>query len=58
MPNPDSNLTALIKLLSDDHPTIVDAARKKLLELGAPAMEALKQAAESNPEPKIRVEAR
>ena len=58
MPNPDPNLTALIKLLSDDHPDIVDAARKKLLELGAPALDVLKQAADSNPEPKIRVEAR
>ncbi len=58
MSNPDPNLTALIKLLSDDHPTIVDAARKKLLELGAVAIPILKQAAESDPDPKVRVEAR
>lgn len=58
MPNPDPNLAALIKLLSDDHPAIVDAARKKLLELGAPALAVLKRAANSDPDPKIRVGSR
>lgn len=58
MPPPDPNLLALIRLLADDHPEVVEAARAKLVELGAPAVPFLEQAASSDEDSKVRVEAR
>lgn len=58
MPPPDANLLALIKLLADDHPEVVEAARAKLVEMGARVVPFLEQAAASDPDSKVRVEAR
>lgn len=58
MSTPDSNLLALIKLLADDHAEVVETARTKLTELGSQAVPHLEKAAESDPDPKVRVEAR
>ena len=58
MPSPDANLLALIKLLADDHPEVVEAARAKLVEMGARVVPFLEQAAASDPDSKVRVEAR
>ena len=58
MLNPDSNFVALLKLLADDHPPVVEAARAKLIELGAEVVPLLEQAALQHEEPKVRVEAK
>ncbi len=57
MPNPDSNLVALLKLLADDHPLVVEAARVKLIELADQAVPVLEQAVREHEDPKVRVEA-
>lgn len=57
MSNPEPNLPALLKLLSDDHPQIVEAARTKLVELSDQAVPLLEEAARTHEEPKVRVEA-
>ncbi len=55
---PDPNLSALIRLLADDHPDVVNTVRSKLLDLGDQAIPFLKEAAESHQAPKIRLECR
>lgn len=57
MPIPEPNLQALIALLSDDHPEIVEAVRVKLIELGREVIPALQAAVSSHADPKVRVEA-
>lgn len=57
-PSPDSNVLALIKLLADDHPPVVETARAKLAEMGQAVVSFLEQAAVSDPDSKVRVEAR
>ena len=56
-PSPESNILALVKLLSDDHSDVVEAARAKLVDLGAAAVPFLEEAARSHADPKGRVEA-
>lgn len=51
------NLLALIALLADDHPEVIEAARVKLVETGQGAVTALKKAAQRHEDPKVRVEA-
>lgn len=57
MPTPESSLFALVKLLADDHPEVVEAARAKLVELGSEAVPFLEKATASHEDPKVRVEA-
>jgi len=57
-PAPDPNILALIKLLADDHPPVVETARAKLVETGLEAVPFLQKAADSDPDSKVRVEAR
>ena len=58
MPSSLPHLTALIKLLGDDHSVIVETVRTKLIDLGAEAAPLLGQAAQSHEDPKVRVEAK
>lgn len=58
VPTPDSQLLALVELLADDHPEVVEAARKKLIESAERAMPLLQKAAASHKDSKVRVEAR
>ena len=51
---PKPSLTALIKLLADDHPEVVEAARAKLVELGLEGVPLLQEALAAQSEPKIR----
>ncbi len=53
----EPKIPALIKLLSDDHPDVVEVARTKLADLGAAAVPFLEEAARSHADPKVRVEA-
>ncbi len=52
------NWFALIKLLGDDHPQVVETVHAKLQELAPAVVPLLKQAAESNEDPKVRLGAR
>ncbi len=54
---PESNLLALLKLLADDDPQIVETARAKLIELGAQAIPYLERASKSHEDAAVRVEA-
>src|SRR3989338_8056898 len=56
-PSPEANIRALVKLLADDPPEVVEVARTKLVEVGAPAIPLLEEAARSHDDPKVRVEA-
>ena len=58
VPTPDSQLNALVELLADDHPEVVEAARTKLIESAERAVPLLQQAAASHKDSKVRVEAR
>lgn len=58
MPNSTPEILALIKLLSDDHPEIIEVARKKLTDLWEKAAPFLEQAAAHDADPKVRVEAK
>ncbi|MBI3318588.1 MAG: hypothetical protein HYZ90_05550 [Candidatus Omnitrophica bacterium] len=57
-PVPDPNFPALLKLLSDESPEIVETARLKLIEMGEGAVPLLEEAARSHEDPKVRVEAK
>lgn len=54
----ESNIHALIKLLGDDHPDVVEAARLKLVEMGDTALPFLEKTALSGEDSKTRVEAK
>ncbi len=54
----ESNIKALIKLLGDDHPDVVEAARLKLVEMGDTALPFLEKTALSGEDSKTRVEAK
>ena len=56
-PSPDSSIHALIELLADDHPEVVEAARAKLVEMGTRVVQPLEQAMASHRDSKVRVEA-
>ncbi len=56
MPTPKPNLTALIKLLADDHLEVVEAARAKLVELGEEGIPLLKETLASHEDPKVKAE--
>ena len=58
MPNPDPNIVALLKLLADDHPPVVEAARAKLIEFGEQVVPLLEETARGHEDPKVRVEAK
>jgi regulator of sirC expression with transglutaminase-like and TPR domain len=58
MPGPDPHLSALIKLLGDDHPQVIEAARTKLIEMGDQVVSLLKEVADRHEDPKTRVEAK
>lgn len=58
VPTPDSQLNALVELLADDHPDVVEAARAKLIESAVRAVPVLEKAAASHKDAKVRVEAR
>lgn len=49
-------LQALLSLLADDHPEIVEAARAKLIQWGDQVVLLLKEWANTHEEPKVRVE--
>lgn len=57
MPNPENNIQALIRLLAEDNPEIIEVARVKLVELGPEAIPLLEQAAKEHADSKVRVEA-
>ncbi len=57
MTHPRSDLTALIALLADDHPEIVEVAREKLVERADEALPLLREAIHSHADSKVRVEA-
>lgn len=57
VPTPDSQLNALVELLADDHPDVVEAARAKLIESAERAAPLLRHAAAAHKDPKVRVEA-
>lgn len=52
------NWFALIKLLGDDHPQVAETVHAKLQELAPAVVPLLKQAADSNEDPKVRLGAR
>ncbi len=54
----ESNIHALIKLLGDDHPDVVETARLKLVEMGDTALPFLEKTALSGEDSKTRVEAK
>ncbi len=58
MASSDSHISALVKLLSDDHAAVVEPVRRKLIDLGAEALPFLEEAARGDPDPKVRVGAR
>ena len=58
MPDPEANLSALIKLLADEDPQIIEVARTRLVELGESAVPFLEKAAGEHEDPKVRVEAK
>ncbi len=58
VPTPDSQLNALVELLADDHPEVVEAARKKLIDSAERSVPVLQKAAASHRDSKVRVEAR
>lgn len=58
VPTPDSQLLALVELLADDHPEVVEAARKKLIDSAERSVPILQKAAASHKDSKVRVEAR
>lgn len=58
MPTPGPNIDALIRLLGDDHPEILETARLKLIEMGPLVIPFLEEAAQRHEEPKVRVEAK
>ena len=57
-PSPDSNILALVELLADDHPEVVETARAKLVEMGTRVAQFLEQAMASHKDSKVRVEAK
>lgn len=58
MPNPENHIQALIRLLADENPQIIEVARAKLVERGEEAVPLLEQAAREHPDSKVRVEAK
>ncbi len=58
MSTPDPNIPALIKLLAEDNPEIIEVARAKLVELADQAVPFLEEASSAHADPKIRVEAK
>jgi len=54
---PEPSIPALMKLLADDHPDVVEVARTQLADLGAAAVPFLEEAARAHTDPKVRVEA-
>ena len=58
MPDPESNISALIKLLAEENPQILEVARSRLVELGAQAVPFLERAALEHEDSKVRVEAK
>jgi len=58
MPNPENSIQALIRLLAEEDPEIIEVARVKLVELGTQAIPLLEKAAQEDQDPKVRVEAK
>ena len=58
MSTPESNIQALIRLLAEDNPEIIEVARVKLVELGEQAIPLLERAMAEDEDSKVRVEAK
>ncbi|MBI3616274.1 MAG: hypothetical protein HY211_07135 [Candidatus Omnitrophica bacterium] len=58
MSEPESNILALIKLLAEENPEIIEVARTRLVEMGEQAVPLLERAVQEHEDSKVRVEAK